>query len=116
MHTQEIALVLSLALRFIPTLAAEAQAVADAQAARGGSIETGSLPQRVKAMTAIIVPVFAGALRHADNLSLALDARCYEEGIRRTHWRVMRVAARDVAFIAVLACYLSALVALAMLL
>lgn len=115
-HTQEIALVLSLALRFIPTLAAEAQAVADAQAARGGSIETGSLPQRMKAMTAIIVPVFAGALRHADNLSLALDARCYEEGIRRTHWRVMRVAARDVAFIAVLACYLSALVALAMLL
>ncbi|NEG56030.1 energy-coupling factor transporter ATPase [Bifidobacterium platyrrhinorum] len=112
-HTQEIALVLSLALRFIPTLAVEAQAVADAQAARGGSIETGSLPQRVKAMTAIIVPIFAGALRHADNLSLALDARCYEEGIRRTHWRVMRVAARDVAFAAVLVLYLAALVALA---
>ncbi|PLS29573.1 energy-coupling factor transporter ATPase [Bifidobacterium parmae] len=114
-HTQEIALVLSLALRFIPTLAVEAQAVADAQAARGGSIETGSLPQRVKAMTAIIVPIFAGALRHADNLSLALDARCYEEGVRRTHWRVMRVAARDVAFVAVLVLYLSALVALAVL-
>ncbi|WP_238567644.1 energy-coupling factor transporter ATPase [Bifidobacterium stellenboschense] len=114
-HTQEIALVLSLALRFIPTLAVEAQAVADAQAARGGSIETGSLPQRVKAMTSIIVPIFAGALRHADNLSLALDARCYEEGVRRTHWRVMRVSARDVAFIAMLVLYLIALVALAIL-
>lgn len=111
-HTQEIALVLSLALRFIPTLAVEMQAVADAQAARGGSIETGSLPQRVKAMTAIIVPVFAGALRHADDLSLALDARCYEEGIRRTHWRVMRAGARDVAFIATTIVYLSALFAL----
>lgn len=111
-HTQEIALVLSLALRFIPTLAVEMQAVADAQAARGGSIETGSLPQRVKAMTAIIVPVFAGALRHADDLSLALDARCYEEGIHRTHWRVMRVGARDVAFIATTIVYLSALLAL----
>ncbi|WP_338069771.1 energy-coupling factor transporter ATPase [Bifidobacterium santillanense] len=111
-HTQEIALVLSLALRFIPTLAVEAQAVADAQAARGGSIETGSLPQRVKAMTAIIVPIFAGALRHADNLSLALDARCYEEGIRRTHWRVMRVVGRDVAFAVIVAIYVAALLTL----
>ncbi|MBT1182069.1 ATP-binding cassette domain-containing protein [Bifidobacterium sp. CP2] len=113
-HTQEIALVLSLALRFIPTLTIEAQAVADAQAARGGSIETGSLPRRVRAMTAIIVPIFAGALRHADNLSLALDARCYEEGIRRTHWRMMRVTPRDAAFAGALVVYLAALVALAL--
>ena len=46
-------------------------------------------------MSAIIVPIFAGTLRHADNLSLALDARCYEEGIRRTHWRALTIAARD---------------------
>ena len=84
-HAQEIALVMSLALRFIPTLTDETRAIVDAQSARGGSIETGSLAQRIKAMSAIIVPIFAGTLRHADNLSLALDARCYEEGIRRTH-------------------------------
>lgn len=98
-HTQEVALVFSLALRFMPTLAAETRAIMDAQSARGGSIETGSPIRRIHAMAAIIVPVFAGALRHADNLSLALDARCYEEGIDRTHWRAMRITPHDIVFI-----------------
>ena len=110
-HTQEIALVLSLALRFLPTLGAEAKAIVDAQAARGGSVETGSLIRRIHATAAVIVPVFAAALRHADNLSLALDARCYEEGRRRTHWRVMQVRRRDYAFIALCAIYLVMLAA-----
>ncbi|WP_278586236.1 energy-coupling factor transporter ATPase [Bifidobacterium scardovii] len=112
LHAQEIALVMSLALRFLPTLGTEARSIADAQAARGGSIETGSPAARVKAMVAIIVPVFAGTLRHADNLSLALDARCYEEGIRRTHWRELRVRPRDAAFAAATLAYIAALVAL----
>ncbi len=99
-HTQEVALVFSLALRFMPTLADETHAIMDAQSARGGSIETGSPLNRARALAAIIVPVFAGALRHADNLSLALDARCYEEGIRRTHWRVLRITSNDIVFIA----------------
>ncbi|KAA8815915.1 ATP-binding cassette domain-containing protein [Bifidobacterium callitrichos] len=116
MHTQEIALVMSLALRFLPTLGNEAKAIADAQAARGGSIETGSPAERIRAMVATIVPIFAGTLRHADNLSLALDARCYEEGARRTHWRVMRVAARDIAFLAFAAVYIAVLVTLGLLL
>ncbi|RSX53174.1 cobalt ABC transporter [Bifidobacterium goeldii] len=115
MHTQEIALVMSLALRFLPTLGAEAKAIVDAQAARGGSVETGSPVRRIRAMAAIIVPVFAGALRHADNLSLALDARCYEEGARRTHWRLMRVRRRDLTFIALCAAYVIALTGAAML-
>lgn len=63
-------------------------------------------------MTAIIIPVFAGTIRHADNLSLALDARCYEEGVERTHWRVMRVTARDIAAAAAVIAYLAALIAL----
>ncbi|NMM99918.1 cobalt ABC transporter [Bifidobacterium sp. DSM 109958] len=112
-HTHELSLVMSLALRFIPTLTGEARAIADAQAARGGDIETGSLMQRARAMGAIVVPVFAGTLRHADNLSRALDARCYEGGAGRTHYRVMAVGARDVAAMLVTACYLAALVALA---
>ncbi|KFI51360.1 ABC transporter ATP-binding protein [Bifidobacterium callitrichos DSM 23973] len=116
MHTQEIALVMSLALRFLPTLGNEAKAIADAQAARGGSIETGSPAERIRAMVATIVPIFAGTLRHADNLSLALDARCYEEGTRRTHWRVMRVAARDITFLAFAAVYIAVLVTLGLLL
>lgn len=111
-HAQEIALVMSLALRFIPTLTDETRAIVDAQSARGGSIETGSLAQRIKAMSAIIVPIFAGTLRHADNLSLALDARCYEEGIRRTHWRALTIAARDLVFAAAVIVYIAAIIAL----
>ena len=112
LHVQEIALVLSLALRFLPTLGAETKAIVDAQAARGGTIETGPFMARVRAMAAIVVPVFAGTIRHADNLSLALDARCYEEGVDRTHWRVMRLRRRDgLACCAVMA-YLVALTAL----
>ena len=91
----------------------EAKAIADAQAARGGSIETGTFVQRIKAMVSIIIPVFAGAIRHADNLSLALDARCYEEGIARTHWRVMSIAKRDIAAGGVVVAYVAALVLIA---
>ncbi|WEV70002.1 energy-coupling factor transporter ATPase [Bifidobacterium sp. ESL0775] len=112
LHTQELALVMSLALRFLPTLAAEARNIMDAQAARGGSIETGSPTKRIKALGAIIVPIFAGALRHSDNLSLALDARSYEEGIHRTHWHAMRVSAKDVVFMVLCALYLMALISL----
>ena len=61
-------------------------------------------------MVAVVVPVFAAAIRHADNLSLALDARCYEEGTTRTHWRVMRVTGMDVTVAIVVLVYLVALV------
>ena len=109
-HTNEIALVLSLALRFIPTLGREVQAIVEAQAARGGSIESGSLSQRLHAAIAITVPVFAGALRHADNLSKALDARCYEGSRQqRTHYRLLRLERIDILFIALMAIYLLAL-------
>ena len=110
LHTQETALVMSLALRFLPTLGMETKAIIDAQSARGGSVETGSFVVRIKAMVAVVVPVFAAAIRHADNLSLALDARCYEEGATRTHWRVMRVTGMDVAVAIVVLVYLVALV------
>ena len=61
-------------------------------------IESGTLPQRVRAMCAIVIPVFAGAIRHADNLALALDARCYQEGVRRTLWHPLRMHMRDWVF------------------
>lgn len=114
-HTHELSLVMSLALRFIPTLTGETRSIVDAQAARGGSIETGSLMQRARAMGAIAVPVFAGTLRHADNLSRALDARCYEGGSGRTHFRVMRVTGRDWTAMALAAAYVAVLVALGVL-
>lgn len=97
--TQEIALIMSLALRFLPTLASEAQAVALAQIARGSSIRDGSLSKRVKAITALIIPGFAGVIRHADTLALALDTRCYVPGAERTHLHSWKVKAKDLALL-----------------
>lgn len=111
-HTQETALVLSLALRFVPTLTQEALSIRDAQAIRGGSIESGSLPQRVNAMCATIIPVFAGAIRHANNLSLALQARSFEEGRPRSIWHVMRIRGRDIVLIAFTVATLAAIIAM----
>lgn len=109
LHVQEIALVMSLALRFLPTIADETMSIRDAQAARGGSIETGSPMQRVRAMCAVIVPIFAGVIRHADNLALALDARCYQEGEPRSHWHALHMHARDWWFLIGVAVVLCAL-------
>lgn len=94
--TQEIALIMSLALRFLPTLSAEAHSVALAQIARGSSIRDGSFKQRVHAITALIVPGFAGVIRHADTLALALDARCYTPGAKRTHLHSWKIRIKDV--------------------
>lgn len=111
-HTNEIALVMSLALRFIPTLSQETHAIIKAQTARGGSIETGSLVQRLRAAVAIAVPVFASALRHADNLSMALDARCYEGGRNRSHYRLLSFNRQDYIFIGLMVLYVLSLIVL----
>lgn len=110
LHVQEIALVFSLAMRFLPTLAVEAMSIRDAQACRGGSIESGSPMQRLRAMCAVIVPVFMAALRHADTLGLALDARCYEDGVARTHWHVLHTAKRDWIFALIVVAQLTGIV------
>ncbi|KFI40252.1 Fused ATP-binding protein and permease of ABC transporter [Bifidobacterium actinocoloniiforme DSM 22766] len=112
LHTDEIAMVLSLALRFIPTLDQEMRSIIESQAARGGSIESGGPSMRLHATMAITIPVFAGALRHADNLSRALDARCYEGGRGRTHYRLLSLGKTDMAFIALMLAYVLALIAL----
>lgn len=95
--TQEIAFIMTLALRFLPTLSKEAKAVSIAQTARGGSIKNGSLKKRLQAMTSLIVPGFAGVIRHAYNLGLALDSRCYIPQEARTHFHVLKIKTRDIA-------------------
>ena len=67
-----------------------------AQIARGSSIRDGSFKQRVHAITALIVPGFAGVIRHADTLALALDARCYTPGAERTHLHSWKMRIKDV--------------------
>ena len=108
--TQEIALIMSLALRFLPTLSAEAHSVALAQIARGSSIRDGSFKQRVHAITALIVPGFAGVIRHADTLVLALDARCYTPGAERTHLYSWKIRIKDVLLLVVTLCVVSAII------
>ena len=107
-HTREIALVLSLALRFLPTLADEARAVMDAQTARGGDVGIGPPVARLRALAAMATPMLAGAVRHADTLALALDARCYEAGAHRTRWHAMRVGAADVVVMMLVAAAIAA--------
>ena len=105
-------LVLSIALRFVPTLSQEAENIVAAQTARGADLENKGALAYARACVPLIVPLFASALRHADNLGRAMDARCYTGGTR-THYHVMRLdPRRDGAACLALALYLAALVAL----
>ncbi|WP_300767376.1 energy-coupling factor transporter ATPase [uncultured Bifidobacterium sp.] len=116
LHADVLALVLSLALRFLPTLGTETRSIIDAQAARGGDVGSGSPARRVRALVAVTIPVFAATLRHADNLSLALDARCYEAGAKRTHWRTMRITTLDRVAVTICVAYIAALFTVGMVL
>lgn len=93
--SQEIALIMSLALRFLPTLSKEAESVALAQIARGGNIKDGSIKKRLQAITSLIVPGFASVIRHANTLGLALDSRCYVPGAKRTHLHTEKMRLKD---------------------
>ena len=73
----DVALVLSMALRFIPMIAEEYQRIHDAQAARGARFDNGSVGARIKAHAAVLIPLFVGLFRRADSIALAMDARCY---------------------------------------
>lgn len=84
---EQLAFVLALALRFVPTLTGEIQSVMDAQRARGAAFDSGSPLKRLRALLSILVPTFAGALRHAQGLSLALEARHYDPNRPRTIWK-----------------------------
>lgn len=99
--SQEIALIMSLALRFLPTLSKEAESVALAQIARGGNIKDGSIKKRLQAVTSLIVPGFASVIRHANTLGLALDSRCYVPGAKRTHLHTEKIHIKDFALLSV---------------
>ena len=91
----EIAMMMSIALRFIPTLMDEASKIMKAQTARGADFESGNLIQRAKAMVPLLVPLFVSAFRRADELALAMEARCYRGGAGRTRMRQLRFGYRD---------------------
>lgn len=108
----ELAMVFSLMLRFIPTIADEAQAILDAQAMRGAPLGEGSLVRRCRAVAPILIALLASSVHHANGLSRALDARCYEGGAVRSHWHPLRMRPADWVALATLIAYVAVLLAL----
>ncbi|MBQ1603382.1 MAG: energy-coupling factor transporter transmembrane protein EcfT [Oscillospiraceae bacterium] len=100
----ELAMMMSIALRFIPTLIEETDKIMSAQKARGADFESGNLFQRAKALIPLLVPLFISAFRRADELATAMECRCYHGGEGRTKLNVLRYEARDYL---VLAAYLA---------
>lgn len=96
----EIAMMMSIALRFIPTLLEEAEKIMKAQMARGADFQSGNVIRRARSMVPILVPLFVGAFRRADDLAMAMEARCYRGGEGRTRLRVLRMGASDLAALA----------------
>ena len=91
----EFAMMMTIALRFIPTLIDEADKITKAQTARGADFETGSLIDRAKAMVTILVPLFVSAFRRADELAMAMERRCYHGGEGRTRMTVLKYTKND---------------------
>lgn len=92
----ELAMMMSIALRFIPTLMEETDRIMKAQKARGANFETGSIISRAKNLIPILVPLFISAFRRADELATAMEARCYRGGENRTRMKQLVFASRDV--------------------
>ena len=93
----ELAMMMSIALRFIPTLIEETDKIMSAQKARGADFDTGNLFQKAKALVPLLVPLFISAFRRADELATAMECRCYHGGEGRTRLRQLRFQGSDIA-------------------
>lgn len=91
----ELAMMMTIALRFIPTLIEETDKIMKAQMARGADFETGNIVKRAKSLIPILVPLFISSFRRADELALAMEARCYKGGEGRTRMKVLKLCTRD---------------------
>ncbi len=91
----ELAMMMSIALRFIPTLIEETDKIMSAQKARGADFDTGGLVQKAKALVPLLVPLFISAFRRADELAVAMECRCYHGGEGRTRLRQLKFGRRD---------------------
>jgi energy-coupling factor transport system permease protein len=99
----ELAMMMTIALRFIPTLLNEAQKIMKAQQSRGADFESGNILQRAKALLPLLIPLFISAFRRADELAMAMEARCYRGGEGRTRMKVLHMSKLDIfAFIIML--------------
>lgn len=94
--SHEIAMMMSIALRFIPTLSEEMDKIMKAQMARGADFESGNIIKRAKALIPLLVPLFISAFRRADELSVAMEARCYHGGEGRTKMKQTKITGHDI--------------------
>ena len=102
----ELAMMMSIALRFIPTLIEETDKIMNAQKARGAQLDTGKMTDRVKALVPVLIPLFISAFRRADELAMAMECRCYRGGTGRTRLKVLRCEKQDYIALAVcIACF-----------
>ncbi len=101
--SHEIAMMMSIAIRFIPTLSEETDKIIKAQTARGADFETGNIIKRARMMVPLIVPLFISALRRADELATAMEARCYNGGSNRTKMKESRIISTDINAMAIFA-------------
>ena len=108
----EMTIMMSMALRFIPTLIEETDKIMSAQKARGADFETGRLNERAKALLPILVPLFVSAFRRADELAVAMESRCYHGGEGRTRMKVLHMAGRDAAALVLGAVFLTGMIVL----
>ena len=91
----ELAMMMSIALRFIPTLIEETDKIMNAQKARGAQLDTGKMTDRVKALVPVLIPLFISAFRRADELAMAMECRCYHGGEGRTRLKQLKFTAED---------------------
>ena len=108
----EIAMMMTIALRFVPTLIEEADKIMKAQQARGADFTEGSVIERVKGFVPVLVPLFISAFRRADDLALAMEARCYRGGVGRTQMKSLRISSIDYVAYAFGALFFAALAVL----
>ena len=93
--SHELAMMMTIALRFVPTLLDETDRIIKSQMARGVDFQKGRLFGRLKNLIPIVVPLFLGAFRHADDLAIAMEARCYRGGVGRTRMNVLEMKGID---------------------
>ncbi|EOS24536.1 hypothetical protein C806_02047 [Lachnospiraceae bacterium 3-1] len=101
----EVSMIMSIALRFIPILVEETDKIMKAQLARGADFESGNLIKRAKSMVPLLVPLFISAFRRANDLAMAMEARCYNGGEGRTKMKPLKYARRDAAAYSFIAVY-----------
>ncbi len=101
MPVHELAMMMTIALRFIPTLIEETSKIMAAQKARGADLESGSIVQRAQALVPILIPLFVSAFRRAEELALAMECRCYHGGEGRTRLRKLQSGLRDYIALAI---------------